>query len=88
MQKAGWDECRFTPFTQCEVLFTMASWWTAADTPECPDVEENSIVSRVVRTVGLFGDFLSLEDTEGEEETKKGVQEAEEEEWMRKRGRD
>lgn len=55
------------------------------------DLEENSIMSRVIQAVGLFGDILSLEDTmepiwsnEGEEE---GPQQAdditaeEEEKW-------
>ncbi|XP_023285578.1 ermin [Seriola lalandi dorsalis] len=41
----------------------MASWWTSADMPDSLDPEDNSIVSRVLQAVGLFGDILSLEDT-------------------------
>ncbi|XP_076579125.1 uncharacterized protein LOC143315683 [Chaetodon auriga] len=41
----------------------MASWWTAAGASDTLDLEDNSIVSRVIQAVGLFGDFLSLEDT-------------------------
>ncbi|KAM6892857.1 uncharacterized protein PEZ65_022918 [Lycodopsis pacificus] len=40
----------------------MASWWTAADVLDSLDLEEDSIVARVVQAVGLFGDILSLED--------------------------
>ncbi|XP_067438739.1 uncharacterized protein [Thunnus thynnus] len=41
----------------------MASWWTTADMLDSLDLEENSIMSRVIQAVGLFGDILSLEDT-------------------------
>ncbi|KAG7502734.1 hypothetical protein JOB18_025527 [Solea senegalensis] len=44
----------------------MASWWTAVDRLDRLDslgTEDNSIMSRMIQAVGLFGDILSLEDT-------------------------
>lgn len=41
----------------------MASWWMVTEMLDDVDLEENSIVSRVMQAVGLFGDILSLEDT-------------------------